>query len=550
MDARMKRIPFKSLRPLRIAAAIVAAATLAADAAQEWNWRLPAETYQRLDIPQRTSEDRASGLHARGEQSRRERKESDAVASFRAASQEWKRFTIEYVDAPESALAHAHFMQAYDLHLAKDRNEAVKIYTEVLDFYPDTPYAQVMALFWRGEAHRENGDQARAMADLAAIAEMEDVAGHPLAVVALERLAEDAWSRMQWEPAAARWQAIAEDQPDPPRDSRDRARRRLMMWRGLEERWDEVARIAESAGADAKARADILGGFMWSTWNQDLPNWLRPSYFERRFKGSDAATAEQKFRAKLVDWYAARRSVFAEAGRDWDHDLAVFNYRRQLAPDKASTLATELGAKLRASQVDAAEKERRARGLIDQLVQAGMAIEARTLLGFVPNAVDRLRLAYSIEERTGHFAEAESILGQLERNEDPAVVLAAKRSRAYLYKDRMNAPEKAIPLYIEIADPPGTLWALQECYWRVGKKPQAHATLTEIASVFPGDAARAMFQKADYFQRENDKAQAIAHYRRILAHPDWKKTGEASSAHQRLEQLGVDTGGAVIHGIN
>jgi len=114
----------------------------------------------------------------------------------------------------------------------------------------------------------------------------------------------------------------------------------------------------------------------------------------------------------------------------------------------------------------------------------------------------------------------------------------------------MNLPEKAIPLFIEIADPPASLWALQECFWRVGKKSQAQATLTEIASIFPPEAARAMYQKADYYQRDNDKAQAIAHYRRILAHPDWKKSGEASNAHQRLEQLGVETGGAVIHGVN
>ena len=548
-NVTMPRI-LKFSRPLGFAAALVAAAVLGAGAAQEWSWRMPADLYQKLDIPQRTSVDRASGLHARGEQSRRDRQEPDAVASFRSAAQEWKRFTIEFMEAPESAIAYAHFMHGYDLHLAKDRNEAVKIYTEVLDFYPDTPYAQVMALFWRGEAHRENGDQARAMADLTGIAEMEDAAGHPLAVVALERLAEDAWSRMQWEAAAGSWQAVIEDHPDPPRESRERAMRRLMMCRGLEGRWDEVTRIAESMGGDAKARADVVGGFTWSTWQHDLHNWLRPGYFERRYQGSDVDAEMGRFRAKLIDWYAARRPLYVEAGRDWDHDLSVFNYRRQLTADKASALAIELGAKLRAAQVDAAEKERRARGLVDQLVEAKMAVEARTLLGFVQDPVGRLRLAYSIEERTGNYPQAEAVLDQLERNEDPAVVLAAKRSRAYLYKDRMNLPEKAIPLFIEIADPPASLWALQECFWRAGKKSQAQATLTEIASIFPPEAARAMYQKADYYQRDNDKAQAIAHYRRILAHPDWKKSGEASNAHQRLEQLGVETGGAVIHGVN
>ena len=82
-------------RQLRLAAAFVAAAVLGAGAAQEWTWRIPADLYQKLDIPQRTSVDRASGLHARGEESRRQNREADAVASFRSAVQEWKRFAID-----------------------------------------------------------------------------------------------------------------------------------------------------------------------------------------------------------------------------------------------------------------------------------------------------------------------------------------------------------------------------------------------------------------------------------------------------------------------
>ena len=64
------------------------------------------------------------------------------------------------------------------------------------------------------------------------------------------------------------------------------------------------------------------------------------------------------------------------------------------------------------------------------------------------------------------------------------------------------------------------------------------------------EASRAMYQKAEYFKADNDKANAIAHYRRILSHPDWKKSGQASQSHQRLEELGIETGGGVIHNVN
>jgi tetratricopeptide (TPR) repeat protein len=514
-----------------------------------WSWVLPVERYQKLNLSQRASVDRARELQLRGEDLRKRGVEKDAIASFRSAAAEWKRFTVEFMDAPESAMAYAQFMQAFSTQAAKDRNSAVKLYTEVLDFYPDTPSVAVPARYWRGQAYADNGDQAAAVADWQAVAEDETAAGHPLAALALERLASDEWARGKWTDAARRWEAICSGYHGVARGTAEDAMRNLMLWRGFQGQWTDLTPLVEQARGDARGRADLAWHFAHNAWNWSRNEWRR-DYLEKAFKGAEVDKRLEQFRRGLVEWFAGLAPLFEGVGRGWDLELAVFGFRRELDAKQGPALAASLAGRLRASTVAAAEKERRARGLMDCLAQAAMPVEARTLLDLVTDPVQRLWAAYSIAERTADYKAALSELAQLEQQADPEGVRRAKRTRAYLYKDRTNECEKAIPLFMEVADPPATLWALQECFRRTGKKAEAQQTLTEIASVFPPEAARAMFQKAEYFERDGQKSEAIAHYRRLMAHPEWKASPESSRAHQALERLGIATGGAVLHDVN
>ena len=68
---------------------------------------------------------------------------------------------------------------------------------------------------------------------------------------------------------------------------------------------------------------------------------------------------------------------------------------------------------------------------------------------------------------------------------------------------------------------------------------EAQAMLGEIVGAFPKDAPRAMFQKAEYFRLDGEKASAIACYRRILSNPEWGRSGEASRATPRPSKFPV-----------
>ena len=173
---------------------------------------------------------------------------------------------------------------------------------------------------------------------------------------------------------------------------------------------------------------------------------------------------------------------------------------------------------------------------------------ARTVPDLMKGALTQGWARYTIESRVGNWKGAAQHLEEyIARKPDPAALKRAKWALADICRERTGEVEKAVKLYREIDDPPGTLWALVDCYRRLGKKKEAYMTLDEIASIFEKEAPRAVIRQAQYREQDGEKDKAIALYRRLLSHPEWKKSGESSQAHQALERLGVATGGAMTN---
>ena len=136
------------------------------------------------------------------------------------------------------------------------------------------------------------------------------------------------------------------------------------------------------------------------------------------------------------------------------------------------------------------------------------------------------------------------VLKQLEEVKDPKVLRAARQKRAHVQHERTGEYDEAIEVYLLLADPPDTLWGIQSCHKRAGRWKEAVATLNEIIGMFPKLAPRAMLTKAEYYREAGEHKTAAAIYRQILmAHKD---SQESSTAHQRLEDYGLDPGGGVI----
>ena len=116
---------------------------------------MPGEVYKELEFTDRAQVDRAVKLFEQAvDAERRGVKVTDLVPRYRNAAGEWRKVQVQGETAGtgnEPLLAYAVFMQGYAKQQARDRNEAIKLYNEVLDIYPEQKcMAQLSPRFMRG----------------------------------------------------------------------------------------------------------------------------------------------------------------------------------------------------------------------------------------------------------------------------------------------------------------------------------------------------------------------------------------------------------------
>src|ERR1700733_12457115 len=102
--------------------------------AATWTWELPAERYKKLDQFERAEYDKAANLLKQG--------------SALTAAGEFEKFKIQFPDSSE--LSYALFMRGYALQQANQRNNAIKVYQEVLDYFGDQIDDAAPALYYMG----------------------------------------------------------------------------------------------------------------------------------------------------------------------------------------------------------------------------------------------------------------------------------------------------------------------------------------------------------------------------------------------------------------
>ena len=166
----------------------------------------------------------------------------------------------------------------------------------------------------------------------------------------------------------------------------------------------------------------------------------------------------------------------------------------------------------------------------------------------IPKKLTKLWLREELDERDGNWKAVMLDLDMIDA-EDPEYAKSngAKYKRLWIVRDRLQEYDAALKLVVEIDDPPKSLWELQTTQRRAGKRKEAYATLVEIASMFPNEAAAAVWTTAEYRRQDGEKQKAIGLYKQLLTHPEWKKSPHSSQAHQRLEDYGIATGGAMIN---
>ena len=184
------------------ALAALPSAVLARD--YEWNWRLPPEVYRNLEFTCRASVDRATKVFAESYDAlRRGTPVPELVPRFRAAAAEWKKVQIqaEAEGFDEQLLAYVIFMQGFARQCAHDRNEAIKLFGEVLDLYPDEKWIARPARYWLGTSKVGMGDVRAGDADIDELLAEAGERPDPIVACALNDRARRLWADGKEKPA-------------------------------------------------------------------------------------------------------------------------------------------------------------------------------------------------------------------------------------------------------------------------------------------------------------------------------------------------------------
>lgn len=547
---------------IRFAAlAALAAALPAAAPAYDWNgdWKMQGDVYKSLDFSVRTGIDRATRTFAKAveDASRGRLSEQDRIAAYRAAAAEWRKVQVqsESGDFDERVLSYALFMQGCAKELARDSNEAVKLYSEVIELYPDILWVSLPAKLRLGCLQLAMGDGRKADATLASLLDDPGSRGTSARAIALRIVGDRQWNAGKFaEAEKSWWEVLSDDLKSSGSGRRAAARERLMsvaMAKGdfaeldrisMVDRQDtDAQRLSETRWLFDFAMQVLFYGHSWYMGYGDRVGKLYPSEADRRKKTDEARKA-------FFAWFAQKRALYESTGKITSHVLD--SLRAAIASGSEQQLSAEfkrVEELIRAAKTpaDAASIAGSAK---DILCSAGKFDLARRMPEFVKDPLAASWMRYQIESSAGKFDAAVVHLDEyLSRKPSPDAERNAKYALAQICRDRLGKYDRAIALYQELNDPPRTLWDLHNAYRKAGRKAEGYQMLEELESIFPGEAARATWTHAQCLESDGKTKQAIALYRRLLSQPEWKKTQESSWAHQALERHGIATGGAVVN---
>jgi tetratricopeptide (TPR) repeat protein len=504
-----------------------------------------------------------------------------AEKDYRRAAAEYDAHLLQFPKSP--ATAYAILRKGRCLHLDGKRYEAIKIYNEVLDYFPNAVNYAGAALYFIGFANAENGDEAQAMKAWMEMAEDVDYRKHALAAGAVSRLGDYLLKQGKPEDAVEYFKQAAIDfrraNPEVAREAIGK-----VVYHYIRTRPDEPKL------ADFYTK---VGTFEGNPWQPNPENyWDRVRQAIRQH--GDFAPQERDGKAQYYRYWSGVMEGKFPANDDFQIDVANFKLasdgnlalwkerldqqfsRCQKPGDYGRVvkwIATfgeqkdkvqEYYAKLDFAKMINEQIVTLMRTLFDQAREPAMAKNVFTKLRLDKmNDNEKSGLARYLWQRDGDLVEAvcqnmgDKAFGQLEllryyhwSNQtskgvalaDAVVQIPQYAKEAYWIKaellQRAGKYPEAIQAYQSADNPPSTLYRIADCFLAQGKTDQALTQLREIENFFKDQAPEAALRIA-YVYRNNVKNQElyVAGLRGILT--KYPKSGQSSTAHQELESMGI-----------
>jgi len=530
----MKRLAIISLL---ILTAILFTGTAGLQAQNYWQV-INGERYKRMSQFERVQYDKAMEL-MRNRQ-------------YRAAANEFERFLAQYKDS--EVLPYIKFLSGYALHQAKDRNKAITVYNEVVDFFGSEIPAAAVALYYRGVAQFDNGDYSKGMQTMKELLDDEDYAAHPVAASASLYMVENYWKSKKPQDAVRYLKKIfSEHRKDAP-DAANHAKAMLKAYYasvdgGMAEyaNWYRGAYSEEAMEKKIKPAQfkvnmvdDMYGTVMGGDWRYN--NLMSSDMIMKYRAGQKGPDPVREFWKLFQD----NKKNYEKIGADWDFYLKELNlmqarkFVNDMEFDKRVNNIANYIQKTPDDEKNKGRQQQRLGWLFNKLLEFGRDPQAAYINTLIKNEHTRVWNEYVLIERKKDWEACLKKLDAIEAKfKDDSKSCGWKR--ADIHHTKLHKYDEAIKLYRAVGDPPATLWRIADCCKAKKDSASALKTYIEIENSFPDSGPQAAWARCTYYNELGEKKKSIAEARRIIK--VYPKNQYASAAHQHLERLGVDATG-------
>lgn len=538
----------------------------------------PGEDFAKLDTFEGLNLEDADKLYNKGD--------------YKGAYAAYKAYSFEF--AKSKALPYVLLRMGRCLHQLDKRNAAIKAYQDVVDYFPDDVRYAAAALFYIGECHGQNGDDAKKTATWARLVKDDDYVAQPNSGTALTYLGQAMDKLGKYEEATD------------------------YHWRTA------VAFLKSNPNAAAAARSAVLTHYATRSPNHDKLKdfYVDASGFDGRGQKTDAPEEDPRYWSTVLDavikskgeaesrekaaaywsakmgdrfkdqddlrkkwcdvqlihekneesWLARMEKQYAEQPASIDRVLKWCGYfprnsemQSRFFEEKSKPflggLKTEEKMKVMnrlrhpLNMHDEAQlvmRSVRTDGMTDEQIHAYADFVANyetedVVMRYIGRIKDKQfasKVRFDYYNRRSHrnppyMEKALAEIPVLEKLPKYAEGLDWEKAKLLQGLGRFD---EAIKAYRAANRQPDSTWQIADCLVAMKQYGEAVKTVKELESVGGGVASRSALKVADIHRIAGDKGREVNQLRLLMKR--YPKTKESSEAHNRLESYGVAlTGG-------
>jgi tetratricopeptide (TPR) repeat protein len=538
----------------------------------------PGEAFAKLDTFEGLNLEDADKLFGKGD--------------FKGAYAAYKAYSFEF--AKSKALPYVLLRMGRCLHKLDKRNAAITAYQDVIDYFPDDVRYAAGALYYIGECHGQNGDEAKQTAVWARLVKDDGYVTQPNSGTALTYLGAAMEKLGKFEEAAGyHWRtavAFLKSNPAAAAAARAAVISHYVVRSPNHEKLKEF--YVAAGGFDGAGRNTNQPEEDHRYWETVLKTALRrteaPEQQEKACaywiaKMGDRFTDNDELRRQWCDaqlahekdaaaWLARMDKQFSRQPATLARVLQWCEYYKADPKMRSAFFARQSQAFLAGMKIDeqlnlmgrlrhplgmheeaqAVMRSVRLEGLSDEDLRriAGFAADYQVeeeVLRYFARMKDRLfatkaRFDYYNGRSFRNPPFMEKALAEIpELQKSPQYADGLIWAKATLLQG-LGRHEEAIQAYRMANRQPDSTWEITNCLVALKQYDQAIRTVRELEAVGGATAARASLRAADIYRISGDKGKEVTQLRAVLRR--YPKSGESSEAHNRLESYGVAlTGG-------